>query len=559
MTMRSPFRPICALLLTLLFLLTACGRHESSVPMPAVDRTALCDRLAGFRLENGGFQAPPDCLPESIYTSCFAWEYFRLSGQTDRCDAAPALPAGSRPEDRVRKMDAVDLFLWGIPMQAAIRDTPALLESLRENAALQEVLRFGPDSNYGDICRMVQLCEALGIDYDRALLEARWKSDRQRREAAASFDRQSDLHVAHCLNRDYGFSLDITRELRDCRDACEADLRAAFTRGDLPLYVLYEYIVLGADCGLTMGIGPQEAAQWLENYRTSEGLFDQLYQNGHSDPNATNMVYTLATRYGIPIECDTQAIDAYYLQRQQASGWYTDIDPTMDSDDAETFYVLSALRLLDADRADGLLRDWAAAHPASDTETVFADLLRQRAGDAIDPGRSLRRLEALCEKLTPDNHPYPYAERLRQLHLELDLLEQTGESLPDALNDGLRTALLAEGPGLDDFSSQYLRRLALLRLGDETAAPGSLARDLTDACSHGTANTDDLLTALLAARLDPDTAQKLRQDANVRDAMARLLEQCQCATGLFSLSTLGTPFTFRPTWTALLAIDFFQA
>ena len=41
--------------------------------------------------------------------------------------------------------------------------------------------------------------------------------------------------------------------------------------------------------------------------------------------------------------------------------------------------------------------------------------------------------------------------------------------------------------------------------------------------------------------------------------MARLLEQCQCATGLFSLSTLGTLFTFRPTWTALLAIDFFRA
>ena len=168
-------------------------------------------------------------------------------------------------------------------------------------------------------------------------------------------------------------------------------------------------------------------------------------------------------------------------------------------------------------------------------------------------------MEALCEKLTPDTHPYPYAEHLQKLHLELDLLEQAGESLPDALTEGLRTVLQAEGPGLDDFSSQYLRRLALLRLGDETAAPGSLARDLTDACSHGTANTDDLLTALLAARLDPDTAQKLRQDANVRDAMARLLEQCQCATGLFSRSNLESPITFRPTWTALLAMDFFQA
>lgn len=60
MTMRSPFRPICALLLTLLFLLTACGKNEASVPMPAVDRPALCARLAGFRLEDGGFQWPPD-------------------------------------------------------------------------------------------------------------------------------------------------------------------------------------------------------------------------------------------------------------------------------------------------------------------------------------------------------------------------------------------------------------------------------------------------------------------------------------------------------------------
>lgn len=41
MTMRSPFRPICALLLTLLFLLTACGKNEASIPMPAVDRPAL--------------------------------------------------------------------------------------------------------------------------------------------------------------------------------------------------------------------------------------------------------------------------------------------------------------------------------------------------------------------------------------------------------------------------------------------------------------------------------------------------------------------------------------
>ena len=110
----------------LLLGLTACGKNEASVPMPAVDRPALCARLAVFRLEDGGFQWPPDSWPESIEITCYACEYFRLSGQTNRCDAAPALPAGSRPEDRVRKMDAVDLFLWGIPMQAAIRDTAQL-------------------------------------------------------------------------------------------------------------------------------------------------------------------------------------------------------------------------------------------------------------------------------------------------------------------------------------------------------------------------------------------------------------------------------------------------
>ena len=530
------------IILFVLFLLTSCVENEVQEP-PEASGDRL-ERLVSYQYADGGFHFTPDEWMDSSYITYYAREFWKRTDQDWALPQLEARPDGDKYlpslEKHVEDMFLSSLFLWTKCVKDDLINDESLIHAVMQNEELAAALKFepnGPFGNFADFKSAVEICEDLGLEYDKGKLCETLLSDIKVRNYDAFSSLYSDLSVIHQLNEKYGFQMDISEAVLSYFPQYEDELKRYHEAGTLPLFMLYEYVSLGEAYKANMCISHEEILQWLDAYKNDRGVYSSMpHQTDYdsSDPGATIMAMELAELCNGSI--DEKAVERFFFSCERTNGWYAVCTTDEDSSPERTYYAYQSIRLLDSDKAEECLNLYLSKH--GEAEDIFSAVLAQANG--IQGENVAAMIDDIADRYENEWHDDASRDALYEIILGLDLLKQSGTHILEDTRDQLLD-IAADCGQRERVSCKFLSEFAeeLLESPDRPDFQ-SLSKELTKALSdENRLEMKDILCILTVCQKTDEAHRSIAENETCRYALENFTTGCKNRFGLYNTTADG--------------------